>query len=156
MAGVIKVVTAWAGIAALAVLLCLPGSGVHAQDDAAGKDEAKSEEAAAPKDGDKADDAEKDKAEEPAAKDESEDVAEAAGLAAKGGLKMKDLLAEGFLIRTTVLVPAEVVTRQLGKVSPDAIVVTLQKEAAIAVCYYTLKAYVRPRLVEIPTCTAFR
>lgn len=149
MAGVTKFANAWMAIAMLVVLLCLPGAGAWAQD--SGKDEAKSEEGAAPKDGDKAEPA---KTEEPAAKDESEDAA--AGLAAKGGLKMKDLLAEGFLIRTTVLVPAEVVTRQLGKVSPDAIVVTLQKEAAIAVCYYTLKAYVRPRLIEIPTCTGFR
>src|SRR3989442_896514 len=61
----------------------------------------------------------------------------------QSGVKMKDLLAEGFLIRTTVLVPADAVTRQLGKVSPDAIILTLQKETAIAVCYYTLKAYVR-------------
>lgn len=46
----------------------------------------------------------------------------------KSGVKMKDLLAEGFLIRTTVLVPADAVTRQLGKVSSDAIILTLQKE----------------------------
>jgi hypothetical protein len=39
----------------------------------------------------------------------------------KGGLKMQELLAEGFQIKTTVLVPAEIVTRQTGKVSPDAL-----------------------------------
>jgi hypothetical protein len=43
-------------------------------------------------------------------------------------VKVKDILAEGFLIRTTVLVPADAVTRQLGKVSPDAVILTLQKE----------------------------
>jgi len=72
------------------------------------------------------------------------------------GEKMKDLLAEGFLIRTTVLVPAEAVTRQLGKVSPDAIILTLQKETAAAVCYYTLKAYVKESLTDIASCTVFR
>ena len=71
-------------------------------------------------------------------------------------VKMKDLLAEGFLIRTTVLVPADAVTRQLGKVSPDAIILTLQKETAAAVCYYTLKAYLKESLTDIASCTVFR
>jgi hypothetical protein len=74
----------------------------------------------------------------------------------QSGVKMKDLLAEGFLIRTTVLVPADAVTRQLGKVSPDAIILTLQKETAAAVCYYTLKAYVKESLTDIASCTVFR
>lgn len=90
------------------------------------------------------------------AKDEGkpeESPAAAAGQV-QSGVKMKDLLAEGFLIRTTVLVPADAVTRQLGKISSDAII--LQKEAAIAVCYYTLKAYVKEGLTDIASCTAFR
>jgi len=74
----------------------------------------------------------------------------------KSGVKMKGLLDEGFLIRTTVLVPADAVTRQLGKISSDAIILTLQKEAAIAVCYYTLKAYVKESLTDIASCIAFR
>ena len=74
----------------------------------------------------------------------------------KSGAKMRDILAEGFLIRTTVFIPADAVTRQLGKVSPDAIIVTLQKETAIAVCYYTLKAYVKGSLTDIASCTVFR
>jgi len=61
----------------------------------------------------------------------------------QSAVKMKDTLAEGFLIRTTVFVPADAVTGQLGKVSPSAVILTLQKETAIAVCYYTLKAYVK-------------
>jgi hypothetical protein len=73
----------------------------------------------------------------------------------KSVVKMKDLLAEGFLIRTTVLVSADAVTRQLGKVSSDAIILTLQKEIAIAVCYYTLKAYVKEGLTAIASCTVF-
>jgi hypothetical protein len=68
---------------------------------------------------------------------------------------LKDLVGDGFLIRTTVLVPADAVTRQLGKASSDAIIVTLQKETAIAVCYYTLKAYVKAGLTDIPSCTVF-
>jgi hypothetical protein len=53
-------------------------------------------------------------------------------------------------------VPADAVTRQLGKVSPDAIILTLQRETAIAVCYYTLKAYVKESLTDIASCTVFR
>jgi hypothetical protein len=68
---------------------------------------------------------------------------------------MKDLVGDGFLIRTTVLVPADAVTRQSGKPSSDAIIVTLQKETAMAVCYYTLKAYVKGGLTGIPSCTVF-
>lgn len=97
------------------------------------------------------------KPEETAApENEREKEAVAAGVELKGGLKMQELLAQGFLIRTTLLVPAEMVTRQTGKVTPDALVVTLQKETAIAVCYYTLKSYVRLRLAALSTCTMFR
>jgi hypothetical protein len=72
--------------------------------------------------------------------------------------KMKNLLAEGFLIRTTVLVPPDAVTRQLCKVSSDAMSLALQKETAIAVCYYTLKAYVKESLTDTPPalCSAKR
>ena len=52
--------------------------------------------------------------------------------------------------------PAEAVTRQIGKVSSDAVLLTLQKETAIAVCYYTLKAYVKEGLTDIASCTVFR
>ena len=86
----------------------------------------------------------------------AEDAPPAGAGEIQSGVKMKDLLAEGFLIRTTVLVPAEAVTRQLGKVSPDSIILTLQKETAIAVCYYTLKAYVKQSLTDIASCTVFR
>ena len=93
-------------------------------------------------------------AEAAAPKDEAE--ASSAGVEIKGELKMQELLAQGFQIKTTVLIPAEVVTRQTGKVTADALVVTLQKENAIAVCYYTLKSYVRLRLAGLATCTMFR
>jgi len=87
---------------------------------------------------------------------QAEDPPPAGGGEIQSGVKMKDILAEGFLIRTTVLVPADAVTRQLGKVSPDAIILTLQRETAIAVCYYTLKAYVKESLTDIASCTVFR
>ena len=66
------------------------------------------------------------------------------------------LLQEGFEVRATTFVPADAVTRQSGKVSSDAIVVTLQKDAASAVCFYTLKAYVSKKLGTIPACTVHR
>jgi hypothetical protein len=117
--------------------------------DAAKPDDAKEGEADDPKDEGKPD-----KAPPPDAK--AEDAPPAGAGEIQSGVKMKDLLAEGFLIRTTVLVPADAVTRQLGKVSPDAIILTLQRETAIAVCYYTLKAYVKESLTDIASGTAFR
>jgi hypothetical protein len=102
-------------------------------------------------------DAAKDEAKPDEAPDaQAEDAPPAGGGEIQSGVKMKDILAEGFLIRTTVLVPADAVTRQLGKVSPDAIILTLQRETAIAVCYYTLKAYVKESLTDIASCTVFR
>ena len=85
----------------------------------------------------------------------AEDAPPAATGEIQSAVKMKDLLGEG-LIRTTVLVPTDAVTRQLGKASPDAIILTLQRETAIAVCYYTLKAYVKESLTDIASCTVFR
>ena len=73
----------------------------------------------------------------------AEDAPPAATGEIQSAVKMKDLLGEGFLIRTTVLVPTDAVTR-------------LQRETAIAVCYYTLKAYVKESLTDIASCTVFR
>jgi hypothetical protein len=67
-----------------------------------------------------------------------------------------ELTKEGFEVRGTEFIPAEAVTRQSGKVSSDAIVVTLQKSTATAVCFYTLKAYVSKKLTTIPACTVHR
>jgi hypothetical protein len=67
-----------------------------------------------------------------------------------------ELTKDGFEIRTTAFIPADAVTRQSGKVSSDAIVVTLQKTAATAICFYTLKAYVSRKLTTIPACTIHR
>jgi hypothetical protein len=66
------------------------------------------------------------------------------------------LLKEGFEVRATAFVPADAVTRQSGKTSSDAILVTLQKAAVSAVCFYTLKAYVSKKLGTIPACTVHR
>jgi hypothetical protein len=66
------------------------------------------------------------------------------------------LLQEGFEVRATSFVPADAVTRQSGKNSSDAILVTLQKAAVSAVCFYTLKAYVSKKLGTIPACTVHR
>jgi hypothetical protein len=66
------------------------------------------------------------------------------------------LLREGFSVRTTAFIPADAVTRQSGKASSDAIVLTLQKDIVSAVCFYTLKAYVSKKLGTIPACTVHR
>lgn len=75
---------------------------------------------------------------------------------ASGTARLKDLVSDGFVIRTTVFVPAEAVTRQLGKLASDAIVLTLQKSTSTAVCYYTFKAYVGDGLTTIPSCIVHR
>jgi hypothetical protein len=67
-----------------------------------------------------------------------------------------ELTKEGFEIRSSDFIPAEAVGRQSGKASSDAIVVTLQKSTATAVCFYTLKAYVSKKLTTIPACTVHR
>ncbi len=74
----------------------------------------------------------------------------------ESGVALTDLVHDGFVIRTTVFIPAEAVSRQTGKLSGDAIVVTLQKQFSTAVCYYALKAYVKEGLTAIPSCTVHR
>jgi hypothetical protein len=140
------------GAAVLLLVLALPLSAVAADKDAS--PEKGAPEASEPKDADKSkEEAKPDEAPPPDAKAEE---APPAGGGIQSAVKLKDILAEGFLIRTTVLVPAEAVTRQIGKVSSDAVLLTLQKETAIAVCYYTLKAYVKEGLTDIASCTVFR
>jgi hypothetical protein len=140
------------GAAVLLLVLALPLAAVAADKDAS--PEKGAPEASEPKDADKSkEEAKPDEAPPPDAKAEE---APPAGGGIQSAVKLKDILAEGFLIRTTVLVPAEAVTRQIGKVSSDAVLLTLQKETAIAVCYYTLKAYVKEGLTDIASCTAFR
>jgi hypothetical protein len=146
---------AWSAAVAAALLLSLapPLSAVAADKDTS-PEKGAAPEASEPKDADKSkDEAKPDEAPPPDAKAEE---APPAGGEIQSAVKLKDILAEGFLIRTTVLVPAEAVTRQIGKVSSDAVLLTLQKETAIAVCYYTLKAYVKEGLTDIASCTVFR
>ena len=71
-------------------------------------------------------------------------------------VSLGELTGDGFEIRATDYIPAKAVTRHSGKVSSDAIIVTLQKSAATAVCFYTLKAYVGKTLTTIPACTVHR
>jgi hypothetical protein len=140
------------GAAVLILSLALPLAALAADKDAS--PEKGAPEASEPKDADKSkEEAKPDEAPPPDAKAEE---APPAGGGIQSAVKLKDILAEGFLIRTTVLVPAEAVTRQIGKVSSDAVLLTLQKETAIAVCYYTLKAYVKEGLTDIASCTVFR
>jgi len=152
----IKMLPVWSavGVAALLLFLALPLAAAPADKDGASPEKGATPEASEPKDADKSkDEAKPDEA--PPADAKAEDAPPAGG-GIQSAVKMKDILAEGFLVRTTVLVPAEAVTRQIGKVSSDAILLTLQKESAIAVCYYTLKAYVKEGLTDIASCTVFR
>jgi hypothetical protein len=71
-------------------------------------------------------------------------------------VSLGELTKDGFEIRATDFIPAEAVTRHSGKVSSDAVVMTLQKSNSTAVCFYTLKAYVGKKLTTIPACTVHR
>ena len=72
----------------------------------------------------------------------------------KGGpVSLAELTRDGFVIRTTGFIPGDAVTRQSGKLSADAVIVTLQKTTSTAVCFYTLKAYVGKKLSTIAACT---
>jgi hypothetical protein len=93
---------------------------------------------------------------EPQAPTTPDTSAEASAGAENAPASLGDLTREGFEIIATDFIPAEAVTRQSGKVSSDAIVVTLQKQNATAVCFYTLKAYVGKKLTAIPACTVHR
>jgi hypothetical protein len=73
-----------------------------------------------------------------------------------GPVALADLVKDGFVIRTTDFIPADAVTRQSGKVSSDAVIVTLQKSTSTAICFYTLKAYVGKKLTTIDACTVHR
>ncbi len=73
-----------------------------------------------------------------------------------GPVSLGELTKDGFMIRATDFIPAEAVTRQSGKISSDAVIVTLQTSTATAVCFYTLKAYVGKKLNTIPACTVHR
>ncbi len=73
-----------------------------------------------------------------------------------GPVSLAELTRDGFEIRATDFIPAEAVTRQSGKVTSDAVVVTLQKTSSTAICFYTLKAYVGKKLTTIPACTVHR
>src|SRR5262249_22331883 len=80
--------------------------------------------------------------------------AEEAPAGGEGGLvPVADLVEDGFVIRTTDFIPANAVTRQSGKVSSDAVIVTLQKSTSTAVCFYTLKACGGKKLTTIAACT---
>jgi len=73
-----------------------------------------------------------------------------------GPVSLAELTRDGFEIRATDFIPAEAVTRQSGKVTSDAVVVTLQKTSSTAICFYTLKAYVGKKLTMIPACNVHR
>ena len=98
---------------------------------------------------------------ETAKPEEGAPTAEAEGAEAQpegdgGPVSLAELVKDGFVIGTSNFIPAEAVTRQSGKVSSDALVLTLQKSTSTAVCFYTLKAYVGKKLNTIPACTVHR
>lgn len=66
------------------------------------------------------------------------------------------LMSRGFEVIGTTYIPVTAVERQSEVRGFDAIVLTLQKGSQLAVCYYTLDAYVGPELPEIESCHVHR
>ena len=66
------------------------------------------------------------------------------------------LMSRGFEVIGTTYIPVTAVERQSDVRGSDAIVLTLQKGSQLAVCYYTLNAYVGPELPEIDSCRVHR
>ena len=127
--------------------LALPLTAVAADKDAS--PEKGVPEASEPKDADKSkEEAKPDETPPPDAKSEE---APPAGGDIQSSVKSKDILAEGFLIRTTVLVPADAVTRQIGQVPPMPSFSPCKNKPQSR-----LKAYVKEGLTDIASCTVFR
>lgn len=73
----------------------------------------------------------------------------------KSSEQWRTLLAlskEGFEVKATAFVPSEAATRQVGRSTPDAIVLTMQRGSSIAICYHTLNAFVNDELPTLENC----
>jgi hypothetical protein len=65
-----------------------------------------------------------------------------------------EALRDGYEVRALAFVPTEASSRQTGEQTPDALILTLQKENSVVVCYYTLAAYVSDDVMDIDSCKA--
>lgn len=61
---------------------------------------------------------------------------------------LKDLLAQGYEVKATMLVPSEVVSRN-SRSTVDAVVVTIQRGASIGTCYTAFSAFVDGDFVDL-------
>ena len=73
--------------------------------------------------------------------EEGKEAEEAPAGGEAGLVPLADLVKDGLVIRTTDFIPADAVTRQSGKVSSDAVIVTSQKSTSttIAACTVTTR-----------------
>lgn len=66
-----------------------------------------------------------------------------AATAAPAGTRVKELLADGFELKTVNVVPRSIVTAGGSTLDVDAVIVLLQKGPQLATCYVTYEGFVK-------------
>jgi hypothetical protein len=67
-------------------------------------------------------------------------------------VKLRALLGDGYEIKSILLVPADVSTRVARRIDEDGAVLTVQKGAEIATCFFNLRDYVAGTVLDIEWC----
>jgi hypothetical protein len=68
---------------------------------------------------------------------------------------MKDLLNEGYEIKTTSVIPHDIVTRGGSTADVDAAMIILQKGSAVATCYTEFASFANGAFVTLP-CNVYK
>ncbi|MGQ0671317.1 MAG: hypothetical protein ACT4N2_00350 [Hyphomicrobium sp.] len=67
-------------------------------------------------------------------------------------VKLRTLLEQGYEIKTSVLVPQDVGSRIVRNLESDGIILTLQKGAQIATCWYSISSYTVGDVLDSEWC----
>ncbi len=62
---------------------------------------------------------------------------------AEGPQSFTQLVGNGYIVSAVTLIPLDSAKRQNADAANDTVMVTLQKEKSVAVCYYNLSNWVR-------------
>ena len=68
---------------------------------------------------------------------------------------MKDLLSTGYEVKAVTIVPHDIVKRGGSTTDVDAVMITLQKGAALATCYTEFTSFANGAFVTL-ACTEFK
>jgi hypothetical protein len=67
-------------------------------------------------------------------------------------VKLRALLAEGYELRSVVVVPQDAASRVAGRPDVDAVFISLQKGKELATCYYRLDNYLEGKVLDTEWC----